>query len=83
MNRGFGNPRAENNPNRHGPVKKLDAKTTRHILARLGVYVMKYWWLFIPAVVFTLLANQLSLMGPEFSGRAIDAIADENGVKQQ
>ena len=81
MNRGFGNPRAENNPNRHGPVKKLDAKTTRHILARLGVYVMKYWWLFIPAVVFTLLANQLSLMGPEFSGRAIDAIADENGVQ--
>ncbi len=81
MNRGFGNPRAENNPNRHGPVKKMDAKTTGHILMRLGKYVMKYWWIFIPAVVFTLLANQLSLMGPNFSGKAIDAIAAEGGVQ--
>ncbi len=81
MNRGFGNPRAENNPNRHGPVKKLDAKTTGHILARLGKYVFKYWWIFIPAIVFTLLSNQLSLMGPKFSGRAIDAIAAEGGVQ--
>ncbi|MBQ9748273.1 MAG: ABC transporter ATP-binding protein [Clostridia bacterium] len=59
----------------------MDAKTTRSILLRLGKYVMKYWWLFIPAIVFTLLANQLSLLGPEFSGRAIDAIASEDGVQ--
>lgn len=39
---------------------------------------MKHWYLFIPAVVFTLLSNQLALMGPKFSGDAIDAIAADN-----
>ncbi len=73
-------PRSEN-PNKHAPVKKLDAKTTRHILFRLGKYVFHYWWLFIPAIVLTLLSNQLSLMGPDFSGNAIDAISAEGGVQ--
>ncbi len=74
-------PRAADNPNKHGPAKKLDAKTTRFVLARLGKYVLHYWWLFIPALVLTLLSNQLSLMGPDFSGKAIDAIVAEGGVQ--
>ena len=41
---------------------------------------MNYWYIFIPAVIFTLLSNQLSLMGPKYSGDAIDALAGENGV---
>ncbi len=69
------------NPNKHGPKQKMDAKTTGRILLRLGKYVFHYWWLFIPAIILTLLSNQLSLMGPDFSGKAIDAIAAEGGVQ--
>ncbi len=74
-------PRVADNPNKHAPKKKMDAKTTRYILFRLGKYVFTYWWLFLPAIVLTLLSNQLSLMGPDFSGKAIDAIAAEGGVQ--
>ncbi len=80
MNKGAFSGRPEN-PNKHGPKQKLDAKTTWHILLRLGKYVFSYWWLFIPAIVLTLLSNQLSLMGPDFSGNAIDAITAEGGVQ--
>ena len=53
---------------------KLNRKTTGSILIRLCGYVFHYWYLFIPAVVFTLLSNQLSLLGPKYSGEAIDAL---------
>ena len=82
MNRGgfTRDPRVSNNPNNSAENVKLDRKTTGSILLRLGSYVMKYWYLFIVAIAFTLVSNQLSLMGPEFSGNAIDAIAAEGGV---
>ncbi len=54
---------------------------TRSILLRLGRYVLAEWKLFIPAVLFTLLSNQLALMGPRYSGLAIDAISDKAGVR--
>ena len=57
--------------------KKRDNKG---ILKRLGKYVLKYWYLFIPAIVLTLLSNQLSLLGPLYSGEAIDAITAKSGV---
>lgn len=57
-----------------------DPKATRKIILRLGRYVLSQWHLFIPAVIFTLLSNQLSLMGPKFSGIAIDAITGAGGV---
>ena len=60
--------------------EKLDRKTAKGIFIRLGGYVLKHWHLFVPAIIFTLLSNQLSLMGPQFSGVAIDAIANKNGV---
>lgn len=60
--------------------KKIDRKTARNILIRILGYVMKYWYLFIPSIVMTLFSNQLSLLGPKYSGEAIDAIANISGV---
>ena len=49
-------------------------------MLRLGKYVINQWHLFIPAVFFTLLSNQLSLLGPRYSGAALDAIESLQGV---
>ncbi len=59
------------------PEKTRDNKS---ILLRLGRYVFRQWHLFLPALVFTLLSNQLSLLGPNYSGAALDAIEAEGGV---
>ena len=72
--------------NRPGDVKmperrKLDSKAVKGILRRLFKYIMSYWYLFIPAVIMTLLSNQLALLGPKYSGEAIDAIAAKGGVE--
>ncbi len=58
-------------------AKKRDNKG---IFLRLGKYVIAEWHLFIPAVLLTLLSNQLSLLGPKYSGAAIDAICLSAGV---
>ena len=81
MNRGGFGRGGMNNPNNSAENKKLDGKTTRSIILRLFGYIMKYWYLFLIALVFTFVSNWLSLMGPEYSGNAIDAIANENGVQ--
>ncbi len=60
-------------------AKKRSAQK-RGILLRLGGYVIRQWTLFIPALIFTLLSNQLSLLGPRYSGAAIDAIEAVGGV---
>ena len=73
-------PRAQNNPNKSAAPEKLDRRSTGKILRRLGGYMLRHWYLIIIAVAFTLLSNQLALMGPQFSGDAIDAIAAEGGV---
>ncbi len=49
-------------------------------LFRLLTYVFKSWPLFILAVAMTLLSNQLALLGPKYSGEAIDAIANKSGI---
>ncbi len=56
-------------------------KNVKGTLLRLCGYILKYWYLFVPAVLMTLLSNQLSLLGPKFSGEAIDAIAHSEGVQ--
>lgn len=56
------------------------AKETRHLLLRMGSYVLKQWPLFVLAIILTLLSNQLALLGPRYSGAAIDAIQNETGV---
>lgn len=50
------------------------------LFLRLGKYVLQQWPLFIPAVFLTLISNQLSLMGPRFSGAAIDAMESTEAV---
>ncbi len=60
--------------------KKMDRKTAKNIFLRLCGYVFNYWYLFLPAVIFTLLSNQLSLLGPKYSGEAIDALSAATGV---
>ena len=50
-------------------------------MLRLGGYMLKHWPLFITAIILTLVSNQLSLLGPKYSGDAIDAIAAAGGVK--
>ncbi len=64
-----------------GGPEKLSRDRTKHVLLRMGKYILKYWPLFLLAIVLTLVSNQLSLMGPNFSGEAIDAIAAEGGVQ--
>lgn len=57
--------------------KKKDKK---RIFFRLSKYVLQQWPLFILALILTLGANQLSLLGPKYSGAAIDAIELKSGV---
>ncbi len=59
---------------------KIDAKRTKSVILRLATYILHYWYLFIPAIILTLLSNQLSLLGPKYSGEAIDALAKASGV---
>ena len=52
----------------------------RSIFLRLSRYVLEQWPLFLLALALTLGSNQLSLLGPKYSGAAIDAIELESGV---
>ena len=74
-------PRAEMGTGKAGGREKLDRKRTKSIMLRLGKYMLKYWPLFLLAIALTLASNQLSLMGPKYSGDALDAIAGEGGVQ--
>lgn len=65
---------------RGNPNEKLSFDRTKHVLKRLSKYVVRYWHLFFVAIIFTLISNQLSLLGPEYSGNAIDAITASGGV---
>ncbi len=55
-------------------------KNKKGIFLRLSKYVLQQWPLFIVALLLTLGSNQLSLLGPKYSGAAIDAIELEGGV---
>ena len=55
-------------------------KSKKGLFLRLSKYVLQQWPLFIPALLLTLGANQLSLLGPKYSGKAIDAIVLDGGV---
>ena len=80
MNRSF-NRRPERAPGALPTEQhKLEKGKTKGILLRLMRYVFAHPFLFITAIIFTILSNQLALMGPEYSGIAVDAIAAEGGV---
>ena len=76
---GFMMGQANSNPNKYA-VSSLDKKRTGSIFLRLGGYVIRQWYLFIPAILMTLLSNQLALLGPRYSGAAIDAIGEVGGI---
>ncbi len=67
------------NPNTYSS-SKLGKRRAGGILLRLGKYVLRQWYLFVPAILMTLLSNQLALLGPKYSGAAIDAITQKTGV---
>ena len=60
--------------------KNTKQKHKAGIFIRLSQYVLEQWPLFILALGLTLCSNQLSLLGPRYSGAAIDAIELESGV---
>ena len=60
--------------------KDMKPKNKKSIFIRLSKYVLAQWPLFILALALTLISNQLSLMGPMYSGAAIDAIELSGGV---
>ncbi len=60
--------------------KTQKAKNPKKVFLRLSKYVLQQWPLFIVALLLTLVANQLSLLGPRYSGAAIDAIELSTGV---
>ena len=68
------------NPNKTAAPQKMGKRDAKKTILRLGKYVLRHWPLFLLAIAFTLVSNYLSLMGPQFSGDAIDAIAAEGGV---
>ena len=67
------------NPNKHSN-DRLDRRTAGGIFLRLARYVARLWYLFIPAIIMTLVSNHLALLGPRYSGAALDAIELESGV---
>lgn len=82
MNRGgFGggkamlaDPRTQKNPNNSTKAKKLDKKTRRMVLLRLGKYLFKHKLILLIAFVLMISSNMLALFGPKLSGLAINAI---------
>ncbi len=62
------------------PVKSDKKVGKKRIFLRLSRYVLQQWPLFLIALLLTLGSNQLSLLGPKYSGGAIDAIELESGV---
>ena len=60
--------------------KNTKPKNKKGIFIRLSKYVLQQWPLFTIALLLTLGANQLSLLGPRYSGTAIDAIESSTGV---
>lgn len=55
-------------------------KDTSGILKRLFSYAKRYWYIFLPCIILTLFSNQLSLLGPYYSGEAIDAISVRDAI---
>lgn len=60
--------------------KNIKPKNKKVLFLRLSKYVLEQWPLFIVAICLTLASNQLSLLGPKYSGAAIDAIELKSGV---
>ena len=65
--------RGRNNFN--GPEEATETRLGKKVvIVRLGGYLMNFKWLLVLAFLMSLVGNLLSLVGPKFSGLAIDAI---------
>lgn len=76
MNNSFkmpGGVKATNPGETGGGRKKL------RVLLRLGVYLIRYKWIVLLAIVMTVASNLFALIGPKLSGFAIDAIEPGRG----
>ena len=80
MNRGPMNVNKIAKDNYNMSAENKNRLGTKGVLRRLFSYMIKYWHLFVIAIILTLLSNQLSLLGPKYSGDAIDAITLSKGV---
>ncbi|MBO5755311.1 MAG: ABC transporter ATP-binding protein, partial [Clostridia bacterium] len=70
----------KNNVEQKTNAPSRSGKESLAIFLRLAGYVKRHGFLFLVAVGFTLLSNQLALLGPLYSGEAIDAMVTETGV---
>ena len=61
-------------------TEKRKQTSKKSVLRRLLPYILQHWPLFLLALLMTLCSNQLALLGPEYSGNAIDAMAASDGV---
>jgi len=61
-------------------IGKKKKGANRRAFLRLSKYVLAQWPLFVIALAFTVASNFLALLGPRFSGAAIDAIELSGGV---
>lgn len=73
MNRGPKATRPEDTVVENVPKRKL------RVLLRLGKYMYQFRWGYLAAIVLSISSNLLSLIGPELSGKAIDAIGETPG----
>jgi ATP-binding cassette subfamily B protein len=55
-------------------------KNRKGTIIRLGIYMLRYKYLLILALMLTILGNVLTLVGPMLSGKAIDAIGTTPGL---
>ena len=62
------------------PEENEGKRDNKGIFLRLARYVLHEWKIFFLALILTLLSNHLALLGPSFSGSAIDAIVAPGGV---
>ena len=63
------------------PEKEPKKGNRKGLLIRILGYIMQHKLMFLTAIILTLLSNQLALLGPLYSGDAIDAMAAEGGVR--
>ncbi len=73
MNRGPRATRPEDTVVENVSKKKLK------VLFRLGKYMYQFRWGYIAALLLSIVSNLLSLIGPDLSGKAIDAIGETPG----
>ena len=81
---GFGNAAhfGGNSRNKQAPAPsaKLDAKSRRRVLLRLGKYLLNYKWSLLLGFILMMGSNLLGIIGPKLSGKAINAIKPGQGL---